>query len=158
MRAGAFEGLRNAVRDLGADRDHRDGRRLRAPRPGRRRLPDRREVARRGLAEPAGQRYVVANGYGADPGVQTDATLLRADPWRVLEGLAIAAFATGATEAILAVRADDPALVTRLEGAALAAEEAGFLGDERARQPATGSTSRSGPSRARTCWARRRSC
>ena len=78
---------------------------------------------------PAGQRYVVANGYGADPGVQTDATLLRADPWLVLEGLAIAAFATGATEAILAVRADDTALVTRLEGAALAAEEAGFLGD-----------------------------
>ena len=59
---------------------------------------------------------------------------MAADPWLVLEGLAIAAFATGATEAILAVRADDPALVTRLEGAALAAEEAGFLGDNVAQQ------------------------
>jgi NADH:ubiquinone oxidoreductase subunit F (NADH-binding) len=50
----------------------------------------------------------------------------------VIEGLAIAAFAIGATEAILAVRAEDPALVTMLEGAVLAAEEAGFLGEDAA--------------------------
>ena len=93
----------------------------RATRPARSGAPPR--------PSPAGQRYVVANGYGADPGSHTDAALLAADPYLVLEGLAIAAFAVGATEAILAVRADDPALVTKLEGAALAAEEAGFLGD-----------------------------
>ena len=50
--------------------------------------------------------------------MRTDAALLAADPWSVIEGLVIAAFAVGATEAILAVRADDPALVTLLEGAA----------------------------------------
>ncbi len=55
---------------------------------------------------------------------------MASDPWAVIEGLAIAAFATDATDAILAVRGDDPALVTLLEGAVLAAEEAGFLGDD----------------------------
>jgi NADH:ubiquinone oxidoreductase subunit F (NADH-binding) len=126
---GAFEGLRIAVRDLGATGTiatvASSGLRGR----GGAGFPTG-EKWRAAASQPAGQRYVVANGYGADPGVQTDAALLRADPYLVLEGLAIAALATGATEAILAVRADDPALVTRLEGAVLAAEEAGFLGDD----------------------------
>ena len=90
------------------------------------------EKWRAAAAQPADQRYVIANGYGADPAVHTDAALLAADPYAVIEGLAIAAFAIGATEAILAVRADDPALVTMLEGAVLAAEEAGFLGEDAA--------------------------
>ncbi len=127
-RAGAFDGLRIAVRDLGATGTiatvAASGLRGR----GGAGYPTG-EKWRAAASQPAGQRYVVANGYGADPGVHTDAALMAADPWLVLEGLAIAAFAIGATEAILAVRADDAALVTRLEGAALAAEEAGFLGD-----------------------------
>ena len=127
-KAGAFEGLRIAVRDLGATGTSAtiaaSGLRGR----GGAGYPTG-EKWRAAASQPAGQRYVVANGYGADPGVRTDAALLAADPWLVLEGLAIAAFATGATEAILAVRADNQSLVTRLEGAALAAEEAGFLGD-----------------------------
>ncbi len=127
-KAGAFEGLRIAVRDLGATGTiatiAASGLRGR----GGAGYPTG-EKWRAAASQPAGQRYVVANGYGADPGVRTDAALLAADPWLVLEGLAIAAFATGATEAILAVRADNQSLVTRLEGAALAAEEAGFLGD-----------------------------
>ncbi|HEY6569205.1 MAG TPA: NADH-ubiquinone oxidoreductase-F iron-sulfur binding region domain-containing protein [Candidatus Limnocylindrales bacterium] len=127
-RAGAFEGLRIAIRDLGPTGTiatiAASGLRGR----GGAGFPTG-DKWRAAASQPAGQRYVVANGYGADPGVRTDAVLLAADPWLVLEGLAIAAFATGATEAILAVRADDQALVTRLEGAALAAEEAGFLGD-----------------------------
>jgi len=76
------------------------------------------------------QRYVIANGYGADPATQIDAALLAADPWSVIEGLAIAAFAVGATEAILAVRGDDAALVAKLEGAVAEAESAGFLGTD----------------------------
>ncbi len=76
------------------------------------------------------QRYVIANGYGADPATQIDAALLAADPWTVIEGLLIAAFAVGATEAILAVRGDDPTLVAKLEGAVADAESAGFAGDD----------------------------
>jgi NADP-reducing hydrogenase subunit HndC len=55
---------------------------------------------------------------------------MAADPWTLIEGITIAAFAIGATEAIIAVRAEDTALVTLLEGAILAAEEAQFLGDD----------------------------
>ncbi len=128
MKAGAFDGLRIAVRDLGATGTiatiAASGLRGR----GGAGYPTG-EKWRAAASRSATQRYVVANGYGADPGSHTDAALLAADPYLVLEGLAIAAFAVGATEAILAVRADDPGLVTKLEGAALAAEEAGFLGD-----------------------------
>ena len=74
------------------------------------------------------RRYVVANGYGADPAAGTDRVLLEHDPFAVLEGAAIAAFAIGATEAIIAVRAEATETIRRLESAIGAAEEAGFLG------------------------------
>lgn len=79
---------------------------------------------------PAARRYVVANGYGADPAVGTDAALLAADPYAVLEGLLIAALTVGAEDALLAVRGDDPAAVARLEACAAAATEAGFAGPD----------------------------
>jgi NADH:ubiquinone oxidoreductase subunit F (NADH-binding) len=76
------------------------------------------------------RRYVVANGYGADPSSATDRTLLERNPYAVLEGLVIAAAAIGAREAIVAVRADATdairALETTLErmiGANLAGED-----------------------------------
>ena len=129
VRAGAFEGLRRVVRDLGATGTiatiAQSGLRGR----GGAGFPTG-EKWRAVTAVPSDQRYVIANGYGADPSVRADAALLAADPWTVIEGLAIAAFTTDATEAILVVRADDPALVTLLAGAVLAAEEAGFLGED----------------------------
>jgi NADH:ubiquinone oxidoreductase subunit F (NADH-binding) len=129
VRNGAFEGLRKAVRDLGPTGTiatvASSGLRGR----GGAGFPTGAKW-RAATNQPAGQRYVVANGYGADPSVRTDATLMAADPWTLIEGITIAAFAIGATEAIIAVRAEDTALVTLLEGAILAAEEAGFLGDD----------------------------
>jgi NADH:ubiquinone oxidoreductase subunit F (NADH-binding) len=85
---------------------------------------------RAAAATEAGKRFVVANGYGADPAVFTDATLMEGDPYAVLEGLAIAAYAIGASEAIVAVRADDVAAVRRLETAVIEAEDAGYLGPD----------------------------
>ena len=76
------------------------------------------------------RKYVVANGYGADPGVQTDRTLLELDPYAVLEGVALAAYAIGATEAYVAVRAEASEAIRRLEVALAAAEEAGFVGPD----------------------------
>ncbi|MFN8629369.1 MAG: NADH-ubiquinone oxidoreductase-F iron-sulfur binding region domain-containing protein [Chloroflexota bacterium] len=78
----------------------------------------------------ADQRYVIANGYGADPATQIEGALLAVDPYAVIEGLVIAAFATGATEAILAVRGEETALIAKLEGAIAEAEAAGFAGDD----------------------------
>jgi NADH:ubiquinone oxidoreductase subunit F (NADH-binding) len=129
VRAGAFEGLRVAVRDLGATGTiatiAASGLRGR----GGAGFPTG-EKWRAAASVPSDQRYVVANGYGADPAVRTDATLMAADPWAVIEGLVIAAYASGATEAVLAVRAEDTQLIALLEAAALAAEEAGFAGDD----------------------------
>ncbi len=127
--AGAFEALRVVVRDLGATGTiatiAASGLRGRG---GAGLLTG--EKWRAAASHEADQRYVIANAYDADPGVHIGSALLAADPWVVIEGLAIAAFTTGATEAILALRADDAALVTMLEGAVLAAAEAGFLGDD----------------------------
>ncbi|MFL5778836.1 MAG: NADH-ubiquinone oxidoreductase-F iron-sulfur binding region domain-containing protein, partial [Chloroflexota bacterium] len=88
------------------------------------------EKWRAAAAVDAPRKYVVANGYGADPAAQTDRELLRREPYAVLEGAAIAGFAIGATEIIVAVRAEDAALVAILQAAAGAAEEAGFLGHD----------------------------
>jgi NADH-quinone oxidoreductase subunit F len=88
------------------------------------------EKWRLAAATEAPRRYVVANGYGADPASFTDRALLEAEPYAVIEGLAIAAFAVGAREAIIAVRAEDAAAVARLEAAVSAAEEAGFVGPD----------------------------
>jgi NADH:ubiquinone oxidoreductase subunit F (NADH-binding) len=75
-------------------------------------------------------RYVVANGYEADPGQATNRVLMETRPYTVVEGAAIAALAVGAREAIIAVRAEYADAVRALEAAAFAAEEAGFLGTD----------------------------
>ena len=78
----------------------------------------------------ADRRYVVANGYGADPASHTDRTLMRRDPYAVVEGTAIAAIAIGATEAFIAVRSEDTDLIASLSAAIGAATDAGFLGPD----------------------------
>ena len=72
----------------------------------------------------------MANGYGADPAVLTDRTLLETDPYAVIEGLAIAALAIDADEGFIAVRAEAGPAIRRLEAAIGAAEEAGFIGPD----------------------------
>jgi NADH:ubiquinone oxidoreductase subunit F (NADH-binding) len=77
---------------------------------------------------PADRRFVVANGYGADPAVFIDATLMERNPFAVIEGLAIAAYTIGATEGVIAVRAEYTGAIRRLEAALAEAEDAGFVG------------------------------
>jgi NADH:ubiquinone oxidoreductase subunit F (NADH-binding) len=73
-------------------------------------------------------RYVVGNGYGADPSSTTDRTLLETNPTAVVEGAAIAAWAIGAEEAVIAVRAEASDAIRALRAAIDAAVEAGALG------------------------------
>jgi NADH:ubiquinone oxidoreductase subunit F (NADH-binding) len=75
-------------------------------------------------------RYVVANGYEADPAQGTNRLLMETRPFAVVEGTAIAALAIGAREAVIAVRAEYGAAVRALESAVFSAEEAGFLGTD----------------------------
>ncbi len=127
LAVGAFEGLKRAVRDLGATATiatiAASGLRGR----GGAGFPTG-EKWRTAAQTEAPRRYAVANGYGADPASRTDAALLELDPFAVVEGLAIAAFAVGAREAILAVRAENVEAIRRLEAVVRAAEEAGLLG------------------------------
>jgi NADH:ubiquinone oxidoreductase subunit F (NADH-binding) len=75
-------------------------------------------------------RYVVANGYGADPSSLTDRTLMEREPHAVIEGAAIAAWSIGAEEAIIAVHAGSTDAIAALQGAIAAALARGELGDD----------------------------
>jgi NADH:ubiquinone oxidoreductase subunit F (NADH-binding) len=129
VKAGAFVGLRKALHDLGPDAViatiAASGLRGR----GGAGFPTG-EKWRAAAATDAPRRYVVANGYGADPAVLTDRTLLETDPYAVIEGVAIAALAIDAGEAFIALRSDAGEAIRRLEAAIGAAEEAGFIGPD----------------------------
>ena len=74
-------------------------------------------------------KYIVCNGDEGDPGAFMDRMLLESYPYRVMEGIAIAAYAIGAQEGYLYVRAEYPAAVERVTDALIQCEERGFLGD-----------------------------
>ena len=79
-------------------------------------------------AQPADQRYAVANGYESDPAVFTNRLLMEENPQGVVEGLAIAALTVGAREAFIAVRADYTEAITRLERVIATAQAERILG------------------------------
>ena len=78
--------------------------------------------------QPEGDKYVICNGDEGDPGAFMDRLVLESDPHRVLEGLAIAAWAIGAAEGIFYIRAEYPLAVERVRDAIRQAEQRGFLG------------------------------
>lgn len=75
-------------------------------------------------------RYVVCNGDEGDPGAFMDRSVMEGDPHKMLEGMIIAAYAVGAQEGYVYVRAEYPLAVSRLKTAIAQAEEAGFLGED----------------------------
>lgn len=79
-------------------------------------------------AAPGEPRYVVANGFEADPGAAADRTLMELDPHAVVEGVALAAYAVGAQDAYICVRTDAALARDRLRAAVRMAEEAGYIG------------------------------
>ncbi len=78
----------------------------------------------------AATKYVVVNGDEGDPGAFMDRMLLESFPYRVLEGLTIAARAVGAEEGYLYIRAEYPHAVTRIREAIRRCEAAGLLGND----------------------------
>lgn len=125
--AGAFAGLRSAV-----DEHHAEGVIAAVTESGLR--------GRGGAGSPTGEkwqacartqadvRYVVVNAYQSDPAVLTDRILIERNPYGVIEGALIAAFAVGAGEVIFAVRAEAADAIRVLEAALAKAEAAGYLG------------------------------
>jgi NADH:ubiquinone oxidoreductase subunit F (NADH-binding) len=129
VQAGAFQGLGGAIRALGPAGTiaEVEASGLR----GRGGAGHRTAAKWRTAAEtPARSRYVVANGYGADPATSTDRTLIETDPYAVIEGVAIAAFAIGAEEGYISVRGTATEAIRRLEAAIDAASSRNFIGDD----------------------------
>jgi bidirectional [NiFe] hydrogenase diaphorase subunit len=79
-------------------------------------------------AAPGPVKYVVANGDEGDPGAFMDRTIMEDDPHRLLEGIALASYATGAHRAYIYVRAEYPRAVERLDRAIKVARRNRLLG------------------------------
>jgi len=80
------------------------------------------------LKTPSEQKYLVCNADEGDPGAFMDRAVIEGDPHRVLEGMAIAAYAIGASKAYVYIRAEYPLAIRRLEVAIAQAREAGLMG------------------------------
>ncbi|MFA5629257.1 MAG: NADH-quinone oxidoreductase subunit NuoF [Dehalococcoidales bacterium] len=74
-------------------------------------------------------KYMICNADEGDPGAFMDRSIMEADPHTVIEGMTIAAYATGATEGYIYIRAEYPLAVKRVRLALAQAEEKGFLGE-----------------------------
>ena len=74
-------------------------------------------------------KYVICNGDEGDPGAFMDRSVLESDPQRVLEGMAIAAYAVGASKGFVYVRAEYPLAVARLSACLRDARRRGLLGN-----------------------------
>lgn len=129
LQAGAFEALRRAVRELGPEGTIAEVRAsgLRGRGGAGHLTADKWQIA---AETPARSRYVVANGYGADPAASTDRTLIETDPYAVIEGAAIAAFAIGAETGYVSVRATATEAIRALEAAIEAATARNFIGED----------------------------
>jgi bidirectional [NiFe] hydrogenase diaphorase subunit len=82
------------------------------------------------VAKAAGNlKYVVCNGDEGDPGAFMDRSVMEGDPHRIIEGMAIAAYAIGASKGYIYVRAEYPVAVSRLTTALRDARRRGLLGN-----------------------------
>lgn len=75
------------------------------------------------------QKYLICNADEGDPGAFMDRSLLESDPYRVIEGMMIAAYAIGASAAYIYCRAEYPLAIERLQNSIAKCEEYGILGD-----------------------------
>ncbi|MGD2173951.1 MAG: SLBB domain-containing protein, partial [Candidatus Brocadiaceae bacterium] len=74
-------------------------------------------------------KYMICNADEGDPGAFMDRSVIESDPYSVVEGTAIAAFAIGADQGYIYVRAEYPLAIERLRNALHRARECGLLGE-----------------------------
>lgn len=80
------------------------------------------------LSQNAEQRYLICNADEGDPGAFMDRAVIEGDPYRLLEGMTIAAYGIGANKAYVYIRAEYPLATKRLKTAIAFAHEYGLLG------------------------------
>ncbi len=78
---------------------------------------------------PGQEKYLICNADEGDPGAFMDRAVIESDPHNLIEGMLIGAYAIGASEAVVYVRAEYPLAIVRLSNAIRQAEEKGYLGD-----------------------------
>ena len=78
---------------------------------------------------PGEEKYLICNADEGDPGAFMDRAVIESDPHNLIEGMLIGAYAIGAKEAVVYVRAEYPLAIVRLTNAIRQAEEKGFLGN-----------------------------
>ena len=76
------------------------------------------------------QKFILCNGDEGDPGAFMDRSVLEGDPHSVIEGMAIGAYAIGASQGYAYIRAEYPLAVERFDNALKQAREYGLLGQE----------------------------
>ncbi|MCH8119602.1 MAG: NAD(P)H-dependent oxidoreductase subunit E [Planctomycetes bacterium] len=75
------------------------------------------------------KKYVVCNGDEGDPGAFMDRMLMESYPYRIIEGMTIAAYTVGANEGYFYIRAEYPLAIERVDKAIEQCQQRGFLGD-----------------------------
>ena len=78
---------------------------------------------------PGEEKYLICNADEGDPGAFMDRAVIESDPHNLIEGMLIGAYAIGAKEAVVYVRAEYPLAIARLTNAIKQAEEKGYLGN-----------------------------
>ncbi|MFO7448179.1 MAG: NADH-quinone oxidoreductase subunit NuoF [Ignavibacteriaceae bacterium] len=81
------------------------------------------------LKQKADQKYLVCNADEGDPGAFMDRSVLESDPYRIVEGMLIAAYAIGASKGYIYCRAEYPLAIERLQNSIKHCSEYGLLGD-----------------------------
>ncbi|MCX6283625.1 MAG: 4Fe-4S binding protein [Bacteroidetes bacterium] len=77
--------------------------------------------------QPSAEKYIICNGDEGDPGAFMDRMLLESYPYRIIEGMLIAAYAVGAAKGLFYIRAEYPLAVMRITEALQICREEGIL-------------------------------
>ncbi len=85
------------------------------------------ELVRKAEGSP---KFIICNGDEGDPGAFMDRMILESYPFRVLEGMIVAAYAAGIRDGLLYIRAEYPLAVQRVWNAILQCREHGYLGED----------------------------
>lgn len=81
------------------------------------------------LVNRKGKKYLICNGDEGDPGAFMNRTIMESDPFKLIEGMAIGAYATGCDEGIVYTRAEYPLAIETLNEALRIAKENNLLGE-----------------------------
>jgi NADH:ubiquinone oxidoreductase subunit F (NADH-binding)/NAD-dependent dihydropyrimidine dehydrogenase PreA subunit len=83
------------------------------------------EITRKAAGD---QKYIICNGDEGDPGAYMDRSVLEGDPYSVIEGMIIGAYAIGASKGYFYIRAEYPLAIERIEKAIKQCYDRGILG------------------------------